>query len=81
MILTLITSTLTGIIYAMYPWIIPSQVNLYQSAASCVTQQVVLIGTAVMILLTLIYHIWPFWIIKGHHPKCDIFNVHEVSTL
>lgn len=67
--LTLITTTLTGIICAIYPWIIPGQVNLYQSTSSSVTQQVILIGAAIMIPLTLIYHTWSFWIMKGHHPK------------
>ncbi len=63
--LLLIAAVLAGVAWGIYPWLIPRQLNLHESASSSVTQGFVLTGVAVVIPVTLIYHTWSFWVFHG----------------
>ncbi|OQP30538.1 cytochrome d ubiquinol oxidase subunit II [Pantoea latae] len=63
--LGLISAVFAGVACGFYPWLIPWQQDLHRSAASAVTQRFVLIGSAIVMPLTLIYHSWAFWVFRG----------------
>lgn len=63
--LGLITAVFTGVACGFYPWLIPYQQDLHRSAASAATQRFVLIGAAIVMPLTLLYHSWAFWVFRG----------------
>ncbi len=63
--LMLITAVFAGVACGFYPWLIPYQHDLHRSAASPTTQRFVLIGAAIVMPLTLLYHSWAFWVFRG----------------
>ncbi|WP_033748952.1 cytochrome d ubiquinol oxidase subunit II [Pantoea sp. NGS-ED-1003] len=63
--LWLIAAVFTGVACGFYPWLIPYQHDLHRSAASPTTQRFVLIGAAIVMPLTLLYHSWAFWVFRG----------------
>lgn len=63
--LGLITAVFVGVACGFYPWLIPWQQDLHRSAASAATQSFVLIGAAIVMPLTLLYHSWAFWVFRG----------------
>jgi cytochrome d ubiquinol oxidase subunit II len=63
--LGLITAVFAGVACGFYPWLIPWQQDLHRSAAPAATQRFVLIGTAIVMPLTLLYHSWAFWVFRG----------------
>lgn len=48
----------------MHPWILMNELDIYQGAAPKTAQVFVLIGSAIIVPLTLIYHSWSFWVMK-----------------
>lgn len=63
--LALIAAVMAGIAWGIYPWLIPQQIDLHNSAADQVTQIFVLTGVAIVMPITLIYHTWAFWVFHG----------------
>lgn len=60
--LTLIGAVFIGLLCGLYPWLVPHHFTLSESASSPVTQGFVLVGAAIAMPLTLLYHSWSFWI-------------------
>jgi cytochrome d ubiquinol oxidase subunit II len=60
--LMLIGAVFIGLLCGLYPWLVPHQFTLSESASSPVTQGFVLVGAAIAMPLTLLYHSWSFWI-------------------
>lgn len=63
--LALISAVFAGVACGLYPWLIPGKLDLHQSAAPYATQRFVLLGTAIVMPLVLIYHSWAFWVFRG----------------
>lgn len=60
--LMLIGAVFTGLLCGLYPWLVPHQFSISESASSPVTQGFVLVGAAIAMPLTLLYHSWSFWV-------------------
>ncbi|KAA5932299.1 cytochrome d ubiquinol oxidase subunit II [Pantoea sp. Bo_2] len=60
--LMLIGAVFTGLLCGLYPWLVPHQFSISESASSPVTQSFVLVGAAIAMPLTLLYHSWSFWV-------------------
>lgn len=60
--LLLIGAVFTGLLCGLYPWLVPYQFTLSNSASSPVTQGFVLTGAMIAMPLTLLYHSWSFWV-------------------
>ncbi|WP_442797582.1 cytochrome d ubiquinol oxidase subunit II [Pantoea vagans] len=60
--LMLIGAVFTGLLCGLYPWLVPYQFSISESASSPVTQSFVLVGAAIAMPLTLLYHSWSFWV-------------------
>ncbi|WP_307744548.1 cytochrome d ubiquinol oxidase subunit II [uncultured Pantoea sp.] len=60
--LMLISALFSGVLCGLYPWLVPYQFTLSDSAASPVTQGFVLVGAVIAMPLTLLYHSWSFWV-------------------
>lgn len=60
--LMLIGAVFTGLLCGLYPWLVPHQFSIGESASSPVTQGFVLVGAAIAMPLTLLYHSWSFWV-------------------
>lgn len=60
--LMLIGAVFTGLLCGLYPWLVPHLFTLSDSASSPVTQRFVLVGAAIAMPLTLLYHSWSFWV-------------------
>ncbi|MGK3144357.1 cytochrome d ubiquinol oxidase subunit II [Pantoea sp. C2G6] len=60
--LLLIAAVFSGLLCGLYPWLVPYQFAISQSASPPVTQGFVLVGAAIAMPLTLLYHSWSFWI-------------------
>ncbi|MDH2067427.1 cytochrome d ubiquinol oxidase subunit II [Pantoea sp. GD03673] len=60
--LMLIGAVFTGLLCGLYPWLVPHQFSISESASSPVTQRFVLVGAAIAMPLTLLYHSWSFWV-------------------
>ncbi len=58
----LISALFSGVLCGLYPWLVPYQFTLSDSAASPVTQGFVLVGAVIAMPLTLLYHSWSFWV-------------------
>ncbi|MXP49091.1 cytochrome d ubiquinol oxidase subunit II [Pantoea sp. Eser] len=51
-----------SLLCGLYPWLVPHRFTLSESASSPATQGFVLVGAAIAMPLTLLYHSWSFWI-------------------
>ncbi|KGD79126.1 cytochrome d ubiquinol oxidase subunit II [Pantoea vagans] len=60
--LMLIGAVFTCLLCGLYPWLVPHQFSISESASSPVTQGFVLVGAAIAMPLTLLYHSWSFWV-------------------
>lgn len=60
--LMLIGAFFTCLLCGLYPWLVPHQFSISESASSPVTQGFVLVGAAIAMPLTLLYHSWSFWV-------------------
>ena len=60
--LMLIGAVFIGLLCGLYPWLVPYQFAISESASSPVTQGFVLVGAAIAMPLTLLYHSWSFWV-------------------
>ena len=60
--LMLIGAVFIGLLCGLYPWLVPHHFAISDSASSPVTQGFVLVGAAIAMPLTLLYHSWSFWI-------------------
>ncbi|MCX3308981.1 cytochrome d ubiquinol oxidase subunit II [Pantoea vagans] len=60
--LMLIGAVFTGLLCGLYPWLVPHQFSISESASSPVTQGFVLVGAAIAMPMTLLYHSWSFWV-------------------
>lgn len=63
--LSLMVAVVLLLATGLYPWLIPGVANLNDTAASDTTQSFVLVGIAIVMPVTLIYHSWAFWIFRG----------------
>ncbi|KJV31703.1 cytochrome d ubiquinol oxidase subunit II [Pantoea sp. SM3] len=69
LMLLVFTQALVALIFlggciGMHPWILMNKLDIYQGAAPQTAQVFVLIGSAIIVPLTLIYHSWSFWVMK-----------------
>lgn len=60
--LMLIGAVYIGLLCGLYPWLVPHQFAISESASSPATQGFVLVGASIAMPLTLLYHSWSFWI-------------------
>ena len=54
-----------GLGISMYPSIVPESVTIWQAAAPESSQLFMLVGTAVIIPVILIYTGWAYWVFRG----------------
>lgn len=54
-----------GLGISMYPYIVPESVTIWQAAAPESSQLFMLVGTAVIIPVILIYTGWAYWVFRG----------------
>ncbi|MHA6310527.1 cytochrome d ubiquinol oxidase subunit II [Pantoea sp. S-LA4] len=60
--LMLIAAVFIGLLCGLYPWLVPYHFAINDSASAPATQGFVLVGAAIAMPLTLLYHSWSFWI-------------------
>ncbi len=63
--LTIFLLGFAGLGVSMYPYIVPESVTIWEAAAPESSQLFMLIGTAVIIPIILIYTGWAYWVFRG----------------
>ena len=63
--LTIFLLSFAGLGNSMYPYIVPQSVTIWQAAAPESSQFFMLIGTAIIIPVILIYTAWAYWVFRG----------------
>ncbi|MDA8870175.1 cytochrome d ubiquinol oxidase subunit II [Rhizobiaceae bacterium] len=63
--LTLFALGFIGLGVCMFPYIVPTQVTIYEAAAPYESQLFMIIGAAVLIPLILIYTAYAYWVFRG----------------
>jgi cytochrome d ubiquinol oxidase subunit II len=63
----------TGLGISMYPYIVPTEVTIWQAAAPAKSQVFMLIGAGLMIPIILAYTGWAYWVFRG---KVDAHGYH-----
>jgi cytochrome d ubiquinol oxidase subunit II len=54
-----------GIAISLFPMIVPHHFSLWQAASSPSTQAFLLVGTAVLLPVILLYTAWSYWVFRG----------------
>jgi cytochrome bd-type quinol oxidase subunit 2 len=55
----------SGLVISLWPMIAPPSVTLWQAAAAPVSHEFLMIGTAFVLPILLIYVVWSYWVFRG----------------
>ena len=65
MALTLFLMGFVGLGVSMYPYLVPRAITLWDAAAPPSSQSFMLVGTAVIFPIIIIYTAWAYWVFRG----------------
>ncbi|MGE3335288.1 MAG: cytochrome d ubiquinol oxidase subunit II [Rhodospirillaceae bacterium] len=63
--LAIFLTSFAGLGISMYPYIVPESVTIWEAAAPESSQLFMLVGTAVIVPIILIYTGWAYWVFRG----------------
>jgi cytochrome bd ubiquinol oxidase subunit II len=55
----------TGLVISLWPYIAPPSTTLWQASSSTVTHEFLMIGTAFVLPILIMYIVWSYWVFRG----------------